>query len=108
MDKASAYGAGDCRFKSCRGHFLISRIFTTLSATWYPAPDTRHEVHGEGRRVTAQGRGVTAHPRDVGVTAQGGAVTAQGCYSTRAGAGNGGGEHTPKTYRLLQNGPTRA
>ena len=20
MDKASAYGAGDCRFKSCRGH----------------------------------------------------------------------------------------
>ena len=22
MDKASAYGAGDCRFESCRGHFL--------------------------------------------------------------------------------------
>ena len=21
MDKASAYGAGDCRFESCRGHF---------------------------------------------------------------------------------------
>ena len=23
MDKASAYGAGDCRFESCRGHLLI-------------------------------------------------------------------------------------
>ena len=23
MDKASAYGAGDCRFESCRGHFLV-------------------------------------------------------------------------------------
>ena len=22
MDKASAYGAGDCRFESCRGHFV--------------------------------------------------------------------------------------
>ena len=22
MDKASAYGAGDCRFESCRGHFI--------------------------------------------------------------------------------------
>ena len=21
MDKASAYGAGDCRFESCQGHF---------------------------------------------------------------------------------------
>ena len=24
MDKASAYGAGDCRFESCRGHFHIA------------------------------------------------------------------------------------
>ena len=24
MDKASAYGAGDCRFESCRGHFLMT------------------------------------------------------------------------------------
>ena len=24
MDKASAYGAGGCRFKSCRGHFLMT------------------------------------------------------------------------------------
>ena len=23
MDNASAYGAGDCRSESCRGHFLI-------------------------------------------------------------------------------------
>ena len=25
MDKASAYGAGDCRFESCRGHLQILR-----------------------------------------------------------------------------------
>ena len=24
MDKASAYGAGDCRFESCRGHFIFA------------------------------------------------------------------------------------
>ena len=24
MDKASAYGAGDCRFESCRGHFICA------------------------------------------------------------------------------------
>ena len=23
MDKASAYGAGDCRFESCRGHLTV-------------------------------------------------------------------------------------
>ena len=23
MDKASAYGAGDCRFESCRGHLVL-------------------------------------------------------------------------------------
>jgi hypothetical protein len=23
MDKASAYGAGDCRFESCRGHLML-------------------------------------------------------------------------------------
>ena len=26
MDKASAYGAGDCRFESCRGHFRLKAI----------------------------------------------------------------------------------
>ena len=25
MDKASAYGAGDCRFESCRGHLSQAR-----------------------------------------------------------------------------------
>ena len=25
-DKASAYGAGDCRFESCRGHFVSHLI----------------------------------------------------------------------------------
>ena len=26
MDKASAYGDGDCRFESCRGHFAIVEL----------------------------------------------------------------------------------
>ena len=26
MDKASAYGAGDCRFESCRGHSFLFAI----------------------------------------------------------------------------------
>ena len=30
MDKASAYGAGDCRFESCRGHF---RVFAQQACT---------------------------------------------------------------------------
>ena len=30
MDKASAYGAGDCRFESCRGHYA-SGLLTPLS-----------------------------------------------------------------------------
>ena len=30
MDKASAYGAGDCRFESCRGHFVTA----SLSVSW--------------------------------------------------------------------------
>ena len=34
MDKASAHGAGDCRFESCRGHFS-SQIHTVL-VLWPP------------------------------------------------------------------------
>ena len=35
MDKASAYGAGDCRFESCRGHrhtytYKHMRIYTYM------------------------------------------------------------------------------
>ena len=30
MDKASAYGAGDCRFESCRGHFHNRFIWSRL------------------------------------------------------------------------------
>ena len=26
MDKASAYGVGDCRFESCRGHFICTAL----------------------------------------------------------------------------------
>ena len=41
MDKASAYGAGDCRFESCRGHlqtfcgrgFLVERAGKLHSAS---------------------------------------------------------------------------
>ena len=33
MDKASAYGAGDCRFESCRGHFLMVQLRDDALAT---------------------------------------------------------------------------
>ena len=38
MDKASAYGAGDCRFESCRGHFtfvsdLIASPISAMAAS---------------------------------------------------------------------------
>ena len=32
MDKASAYGAGDCRFESCRGHFALRSAHWGCSA----------------------------------------------------------------------------
>ena len=32
MDKASAYGAGDCRFESCRGHILHISIACSASS----------------------------------------------------------------------------
>ena len=32
MDKASAYGAGDCRFESCRGHLTILFVTNNLPA----------------------------------------------------------------------------
>ena len=31
MDKASAYGAGDCRFESCRGHFVQQHFYVGCS-----------------------------------------------------------------------------
>ena len=30
MDKASAYGAGDCRFESCRGHYAGEMLILTM------------------------------------------------------------------------------
>ena len=33
MDKASAYGAGDCRFESCRGHFVSHLIMVMVAIT---------------------------------------------------------------------------
>ena len=32
MDKASAYGAGDCRFESCRGHIFHISIACSASS----------------------------------------------------------------------------
>ena len=33
MDKASAYGAGDCRFESCWGHFVSHLIMVMVAIT---------------------------------------------------------------------------
>ena len=32
MDKASAYGAGDCKFESCRGHYACGMLTPTQRA----------------------------------------------------------------------------
>ena len=50
MDKASAYGAGDCRFESCRGHLLMR-----LTVLGHLSPQSQHYV--EGPSLT----GVAAH-----------------------------------------------
>ena len=34
MDKASAYGAGDCRFESCRGHFVMPMTVIMGFSMW--------------------------------------------------------------------------
>ena len=44
MDKASAYGAGDCRFESCRGHCMRVSDMCPFSRKTRKSgePDTRH------------------------------------------------------------------
>ena len=42
MDKASAYGAGDCRFESCRGHMFVILV----SAICMMQLISRLSVHG--------------------------------------------------------------
>ena len=46
MDKASAYGAGDCRFESCRGHFEHPCCFLTNSVWWnWPSSTSKARQH---------------------------------------------------------------
>ena len=44
MDKASAYGAGDCRFESCRGHCMRVSDMCSFSRKTRKSgePNTRH------------------------------------------------------------------
>ena len=56
MDKASAYGAGDCRFESCRGHFSRSNQRFTLSWRWVSPVYGVRRVSGGGTRGWAQKR----------------------------------------------------
>ena len=35
MDKASAYGAGDCRFESCRGHCAFGWDMLVCVSSWH-------------------------------------------------------------------------
>ena len=57
MDKASAYGAGDCRFESCRGHYS-SRCKEPLKAT--PGGFEALRVEPNGFRVHFFSRSDTA------------------------------------------------
>ncbi len=45
MDKASAYGAGDCRFESCRGHFLSSSPSHWLASSPRECGRCAHFLH---------------------------------------------------------------
>ena len=45
MDKASAYGAGDCRFESCRGHFHHDEANLIPSITRSPPGQLLHACY---------------------------------------------------------------
>ena len=51
MDKASAYGAGDCRFESCRGH-VVNKYKVVCSGQAGPDEIT---VHPKGKSIRAGG-----------------------------------------------------
>lgn len=49
MDKASAYGAGDCRFESCRGHYLRrSSARQVVGLAWMVAATVSSGTRGYG------------------------------------------------------------
>ena len=45
MDKASAYGAGDCRLESCRGHSLLLSDMSAYSESTHDVSNLREDVH---------------------------------------------------------------
>ena len=63
MDKASAHGAGDCRFESCRGHlkgmvaeyiYIYIYIYTYIYVyihiyAWYTVGKQESSDHGDAR-----------------------------------------------------------
>ena len=53
MDKASAYGAGDCRFESYRGHCLDTLLMTNdIKKRGYHVSHKRKELREtEGRKA---------------------------------------------------------
>jgi hypothetical protein len=52
MDKASAYGAGDCRFESCRGQSLIEALMMEQQSG--ELVDARSNVGTVRRRANAK------------------------------------------------------
>ena len=63
MDKASAYGAGDCRFEFCRGHYA-SEMLTPLQRALHFSPC----ANGKPPRDCQHGRYSSRHtpkPREL-------------------------------------------
>ena len=58
MDKASAYGVGDCRFESCRGHFWFLRLLVSphqCCKALQSEPKKRSPLRGSNPRPYAYG-----------------------------------------------------
>ena len=56
MDKASAHGAGDCRFESCRGHLCTERALSALPAREEQEEIARRASHTIPTHCVTQGQ----------------------------------------------------
>ena len=67
MDKASAYGAGDCRFESCRGHFA-SQQYHLHACSRQTRPAQPKRQRGDLSPMRAEPNGFLVHHLNHSVT----------------------------------------
>ena len=113
MDKASAYGAGDCRFESCRGHFvaLLPSLFLGRHSFIPPYCSRRGEcvlcIHNVSMKIlifrerirkgTCSSMGIPLHHVDVWAL----------CARYVQGKAARHGEHLHPTQRFLKEAHAR-